>query len=661
MLALAIALLVGTTCWTAGAPVARAAAAQTKVVIVVGATQGATSSYRSEADAAASVFAQYTSNIIKVYSPNATWDAVASAAKGANILVYMGHGSGFPNPYLPYETLNGDNGMGLNASAGNGDSNTQYFGANYMALLGLAPNAVVMLNHLCYASGNNEPGLGLPSFTVAQQHVDGYASGFLRGGAKAVIAEGQRGISDYITGLFTSHSTIDSVWKSSSNYHNHLTSWASTRSPGFTTQIDPDLDRPAADGDYYYASMVSVPSLATDQVVSGQTTPFVSQTGTYYPLAPTRVVDTRGNGVGPTGKIESGGTYTYPVAGHGGVPAGAIAITANVTITNQTSYGYVFVGPAILTMPGSSTINFLAGDNRANGVTVPLSPSGTLDAWYTGGAIDASTDVVIDVTGYFLAPADGTPVGDGYVQFGPQRILDTRAGTGLKGQFVNGQPQKIAVAGVSGIPATGVVAVAGNVTVVNASNRGFVFVGPAATANPTSSTINFPAGDNRANNFIVPLADDGTISAVYYTSPGSGTLDLVIDITGYFVAAGGAPYHTLSPTRILDTRTGNGLPGPLPAATPQTLQVSGSGGVPTGALAITANLTVTGQTYPGYASIGPSVDPSAAFSNLNFGLFDNRANGVIVPLAADGKVQFVYGAPAGQSTHLILDVCGYFQ
>src|SRR5271157_1035138 len=153
VLALVIGALAATASLGAGVQSAAAIASQTKVVIVVGATQGVTGSYRADADAAAAVFAKYTSNIVKVYSPNATWAAVSAAAQGANILVYMGHGSGYPNPYNS-QPVPGDNGMGLNYPVGSGyqsDSYTDYYGAGYMATLNLAPNAVVMLNHLCYA------------------------------------------------------------------------------------------------------------------------------------------------------------------------------------------------------------------------------------------------------------------------------------------------------------------------------------------------------------------------------------------------------------------------------------------------------------------------------------------------------------------------------
>ena len=204
--ALAIGLLVAATGFGVGVKSAAAVAGQAKVVIVVGATQGSTSSYRADADAAAATASQYTSNIVKVYSPN-------------------------PNPYNA-NPVAGDNGMGLNATAGNGDNNTQYFGASYMAQLGLATNAVVLLNHLCYASGDSEPGLGNPSLGVVQTRVDGYASGFLSGNARAVIAEGMGSLSPYIDALFTSHQTVDQMWKTYPGFHNHVMSWADTfRSP----------------------------------------------------------------------------------------------------------------------------------------------------------------------------------------------------------------------------------------------------------------------------------------------------------------------------------------------------------------------------------------------------------------------------------------------
>jgi hypothetical protein len=654
--ALLLALLVVPAGWASAPQPVRAAAAQTKVVIVVGATQGITASYRADANAMAAQFSLYTTNVIKIYSPNATWDKVAAAAVGANILVYLGHGTGWPNPYLSYFQPSGDNGMGLNASATGSDDNTKYYGEDYMAQLGLAPNALVILNHLCYAAGNSEWGRGKPTLEVAKTRIDGYASGFIRGGAKAVIAEGLNDLSYYIEAIFTRHTTIDDIFQSNPWFHHNLSTWASSRNAGYTSAMDPDLANPAPDGDVYYRSMVSLPSTTTDAIISGTIPPFVSKTGTYHPIAPTRVVDTRTATPGPLGKLRSIGAYSFPIAGKAGIPSNAIAITANLTVTNATAGGFVYLGPTIWAAPVSSTINFLAKDNRANGVTVPLSSTGFVAAWYRGNYRNASADVIIDVTGYYTA--DGA--GYGYVKFGPYRLLDTRDGTGLAGKFETAKPRKIQVAGVAGLPATGIKAVVGNLTVVYPSQKGYAYLGPDATASPSSSTLNFPAGDIRANNFVVPVAADGTIG-LDYASTYAGTADFVIDISGYFVAGSGAQYHTLNPTRILDSRIPTGLPGIVTGTQPQTLVVRNRGGVPAGAIAITANLTVTGQQAQGTISVGPTISPATPFSNLNFPVGDDRANGVTTPLALDGSVQLVYMPTASVTTHMILDVCGYYQ
>ena len=655
-IALAVGLLLAGSATVTATAAQAAALAQPKVVIVVGATGSVTPSYRADADRAAAVFAKYTSNIIKVYSPNATWAAVQAASQGANVLVYLGHGSGYPNPYVSYEQPNADSGMGLNRSASGSDSNTYYYGRNYMAELDLAPNAVVILNHLCYASGDNEWGRGLPTLAVAKQRVDAYASGFLRGGAKAVIAEGVNDISWYINQIFAGHTTLDRMWKTAPMFHNNVLAWESTYSATYTSQIDPNIQNPASDGDYYYRSMVGLPSVSTDAVISTAPVTFTSQTGTYHPIAPTRVVDTRSSGMGPVGSLYMWGSYTYQVGGRGGVPAAAIAVTANVTMTNETSMGWVSVGPSINGTPGSSSVNFLAKDNRANGITVTLSSRGTVDVWFRGTSMLSKTDLIIDITGYFTADTSGY----GYVKFGPRRIVDTRDGTGLSGALSMGVPRKIQVAGAFGLPSSGVLAVSGNVTVVGPTAAGWAFVGPTASSLPTSSTINFPAGDIRANNFIVPVAADGTIGAVYVAAT-AGTVNLVVDISGYFTAGGGAQYHTLSPARILDSRIAQGLAGPVPCLIPQTLQVTGTGGVPAGASAVTANLTVTGQTARGFVAAGPTISPDSPFSNLNFPTGDNRANGLLVPLSGTGSLQLVYGATTGSTAQLLLDISGYYK
>jgi flagellar hook assembly protein FlgD len=243
------------------APAASAAPAGPKVVIIVGPTHGATSSYRSDANSAYAEAIKYTSNVVKVYSPNATWSKVKAAVKGASIVLYLGHGNGWPSPYTYDPKYTTKDGFGLNATAGNGDSNTKYYGEPYVSTLDLAPNAVILLNHLCYASGNSEPGDKAPSQTTARKRVSNFAAGFLKAGAQAVIAEGHGGVEPYIRALFTTHATIEEAWQSAPDFNDHVKSFPSTRTPGATAYTDTDG---ATSG--YYRSLVARPGLTTDDV-----------------------------------------------------------------------------------------------------------------------------------------------------------------------------------------------------------------------------------------------------------------------------------------------------------------------------------------------------------------------------------------------------------
>ena len=153
-------------------------------MIIVGATQGATAGYRADADVAYAEAKKYTPNVVKVYSPNATWAKVKAAVVGASVVIYLGHGNGWPSPYTYDAKYTTKDGFGLNATAGAGDSNNKYYGEPSIATLDLAPGALVILNHLCYASGNSEPGNPEPSVTVARQRADNYAAAFLKAGAR---------------------------------------------------------------------------------------------------------------------------------------------------------------------------------------------------------------------------------------------------------------------------------------------------------------------------------------------------------------------------------------------------------------------------------------------------------------------------------------------
>ena len=215
-------------------------AAEQKIVIIVGATHGTTPRYREHADRAYAEAIKYTSNVVKVYSPNATWSRVKSAVVGASVVIYFGHGNGWPSPYTYDPKYTTKNGFGLNKVEGAGDNNNVYYGEPYVSTLDLAPGAVVMLHHLCYAAGNSEPGQPQPSVSIARQRADNYAAGFLKAGAAAVIADGHGGPEGYLQAMFTTQQPLEQMWANQTNANGNIVSFPSARTPGATAYQDPE-------------------------------------------------------------------------------------------------------------------------------------------------------------------------------------------------------------------------------------------------------------------------------------------------------------------------------------------------------------------------------------------------------------------------------------
>jgi flagellar hook assembly protein FlgD len=261
--ALAAALLAGVGTFAAAAPAVHAAA-NPKVAIIVGATGATTPTYRTYANQVYAEAIKYTSNVVRVYSPNATWSKVKAAVNGASIVVYMGHGNGWPSPYTYDPNYTTKDGFGLNADLnGDGklsDAENKYYGEPKIAELTPAPNSVVLLFHLCYASGNSEPGNPDPSLSVAKQRVDNYASAFLKAGARAVVANGHSHDPYYIRALFTTKETIEDYWRNAPDANDHVSSYASSRTSGATYLMDPE--GPGK----YYRSLTGKRTLTTTDV-----------------------------------------------------------------------------------------------------------------------------------------------------------------------------------------------------------------------------------------------------------------------------------------------------------------------------------------------------------------------------------------------------------
>ena len=364
---------------------------------------------------------------------------------------------------------------------------------------------------------------------------------------------------------------------------------------------------------------------------------------------------TPGPGWVPADPVLSTGSIALQVTGQGGIPAaGVAAVALNVTVTDATSTGYITAWPSGTTRQETSNLNFNTGQTIPNLVIVPVGADGKIGL-YNGSP--GSVSLIADVAGYFVA---GAPTAAGaFSSLAPARLLDTRTGNGTPaGPVPSTGAVSVQITGRGGVPATGVSAVAVNVTVTDATSTGYITVWPSGTTRQETSNLNFQAGRTIPNMVIVPVGADGKIQ-LYNGSPGS--VSIVADVAGYIL--GGSPtvpgaFASLAPSRVLDTRTANGATGPVPSTGMITVQVTGRGGVPaTGVSAVALNVTVTDATSAGYITAWPSGTTQPPTSNLNFQAAQTIPNLVIVPVGADGKIALYNGSPGTAS--LVADVAGY--
>ncbi len=101
---------------------------------------------------------------------------------------------------------------------------------------------MVVLNRLCYASGNSEWGAANPTKATAIKRVDNYGHGFLRGGAQAVFASGITSVGYVLKGLFqgSSSMTMSSLfWTDPSRTRSYRFGFTSSRTSGARAVMDP--------------------------------------------------------------------------------------------------------------------------------------------------------------------------------------------------------------------------------------------------------------------------------------------------------------------------------------------------------------------------------------------------------------------------------------
>jgi uncharacterized repeat protein (TIGR03803 family) len=381
----------------------------------------------------------------------------------------------------------------------------------------------------------------------------------------------------------------------------------------------------------------------------------------FVPVTPCRLADTRPqNGGG--GPIQ-GGTFQFfnlPALAELGKNcpafslASATAYSLNVTVVPQGALGYLTIWPAGRPQPLVSTLNSYDGRVKAVAAIVPGGASEAVSVY-----VSNTTDVILDIDGYFTAPSQQT------LQFYPLpqcRVADTRDSTtdcasGLGAPYLMGNMERkfpVLNAAMNKVPCVipnSAQAYSMNFTAVPHGSLGYLTVWPTGENQPAVSTLNSYGGQVTANAAIVSAGKGGDISAFV-----TNDTDLLIDINGYFAAPGqnGLSLYPVVPCRVIDTRTGNGLfNGTL---SPPVDPVNSPCAVPAASQADVFNATVVPQGSLGYLTLWPYGGQQPIVSTLN--AYDGAvtSNMAIVPAGQNGKVE----AFANGTTDLILDISSYF-
>jgi hypothetical protein len=360
----------------------------------------------------------------------------------------------------------------------------------------------------------------------------------------------------------------------------------------------------------------------------------------FVPVTPCRVVDTRN--MPP--ELAAGSTTTFNIPGSAcGIPSTAMAYSLNVTVVPDVSLTYLTIWPAGEAQPAVSTLN---SDGRVK-ATATITAAGT-----SGGVsvfVTDSTQFILDIDGYF-EPA-GTSISDlEFFPLTPCRVADTRYGTGpLAGPSLTGGTIRDfpVLSSSCAIPATAI-AYSLNITALPESALGWLTAWPTGQTQPSVPALSSSTSTISANAAIVAAGSGGDVS-VYSTA----STDVVIDVNGYFAPplTGGLSLYTVTPCRVLDTRSGAGaFTGELIVPVQDS-----SCAPPAAAQAYVLNATVVPPGPLSYLTLWADGAPQPFVSTLN-ALDGATTSNMAIVSTTNGNID----AFATDPKQLILDLSGYF-
>jgi Fibronectin type III domain len=172
----------------------------------------------------------------------------------------------------------------------------------------------------------------------------------------------------------------------------------------------------------------------------------------------------------------------------------------------------------------------------------------------------------------------------------------------------------------------------------NASANGYVMAFPAGGPQSGLRVLSYEPQHIERNFVYEPLSSSGQITLV---NNGSAPVDLMAAVQGYFVSPSGSEaggtFSDVTPTRIADTRSGNGgVPAtPVPARGSITFTATGVAGIPSNAVpAVVESVAAANPTANGYLSVYPAGGTDPQNSVVNFNAGDGQVNDLTAPLVS---------------------------
>ncbi len=417
-----------------------------------------------------------------------------------------------------------------------------------------------------------------------------------------------------------------------------------------TTSLDSTAEAPHT---YAKPGVYQVTFTETDDTGATASSTATIITGSVYaPDGPQRILDTRVGTGAAKRPVAPGGTVRLAVTGARGVPAaGVTAVVLDLTATGSTGTGFITAHPGGTSTPTASNLNFAHGQTISNMVVVPVAADGTIDLTNSGGE---STDLLADLQGYYTAT--GNPSAGFYddVDF-TTRLLDTRQTNPVHtGPLGPGQSITLPVPFQStDNPGASAPTAAMLRITTTASTAASYVTASASSGTPSTSTVNFTAGQTTSNLAVVPLDANGAVHLYNH----AGHTQVIVDLLGTFSTKAGtfaSEYTPLAPERVLDTRNGTGAPA-AKLSPGQYLQVKVPpvGTLPVGSALLNVTATqATGNTYLNVFAWDDSTAPPSPFASVTLGA------GQTVSSLTETGLDYTYGVG---SSFEVLNHSGYVE